>query len=53
VTTPTKPHPILERYYGSEADRRPFVAALFDDTARHYDRVCALGSLGSGRQARR
>ncbi len=49
----TPPHPVLPAYYPSERERRPFVTALFDGTARHYDLVCGLGSLGSGRFYRR
>jgi len=47
------PHPVLKKYYESERDRRPFVNALFDNAAEHYDFVCGLGSLGSGRYYRR
>ena len=47
------PHPVLKKYYESESDRRPFVSALFDNAAEHYDFVCDLGSLGSGRYYRR
>jgi demethylmenaquinone methyltransferase/2-methoxy-6-polyprenyl-1,4-benzoquinol methylase len=47
------PHPVLRQYYGSEGERQTFVRALFDRTAAHYDRVCGLGSLGSGRLYRR
>ncbi len=50
---PTPPHPVLPAYYPSEHERRPFVTALFDGAARHYDLVCGLGSLGSGRFYRR
>jgi demethylmenaquinone methyltransferase/2-methoxy-6-polyprenyl-1,4-benzoquinol methylase len=53
VTTPTMPHPVLEKYYRSADERRPFVTALFDGTAPYYDRVCAIGSLGTGRLYRR
>jgi demethylmenaquinone methyltransferase/2-methoxy-6-polyprenyl-1,4-benzoquinol methylase len=47
------PHPVLKKYYERESDRRPFVNALFDNAAEHYDFVCGLGSLGSGRYYRR
>jgi len=43
----TAPHPVLKKYYESESERQPFVSALFDSTAMHYDWVCWLGSLGS------
>lgn len=44
---------MLTRYYESESERRRFVTALFDGGARHYDRVCDVMSLGSGRLYRR
>jgi demethylmenaquinone methyltransferase/2-methoxy-6-polyprenyl-1,4-benzoquinol methylase len=47
------PHPVLRQYYRSEGERPSFVRTLFDRTAAHYDRVCGLGSLGSGRFYRR
>src|SRR5215471_13905992 len=47
------PHPVLKKYYERESDRRPFVNALFDNAAEHYDFVCGLCSLGSGRRYRR
>ena len=51
--TPTAPHPVLKKYYESEDARQGFVTALFDATARHYDWVCGVGSLGSGQFYRR
>jgi len=47
------PHPVLTRYYKNRDERHPFVIALFDGAARHYDRVCQLISLGSGQWYRR
>lgn len=47
------PHPVLKRYYEDHDERHPFVIALFDGAARHYDRVCRLMSLGSGQWYRR
>jgi len=44
---------VLPEYYESDAERQPFVTALFDGAARHYDRVCALMSFGSGQWYRR
>jgi demethylmenaquinone methyltransferase/2-methoxy-6-polyprenyl-1,4-benzoquinol methylase len=49
----TEPHPVLKTYYRRDDERQPFVTALFDTAARHYDRVCAMGSLGSGQWHRR
>ena len=51
--TGTAPHPVLKKYYERESERRPFVSVLFDNAAEHYDWVCGLGSLGSGRFYRR
>lgn len=51
--TGTAPHPVLKKYYDSESERWPFVSALFDNAAEHYDWVCGMGSLGSGRFYRR
>ena len=53
VGTPTAPHPVLKKYYESEDARHGFVTGLFDGTARHYDWVCGVGSLGSGQFYRR
>jgi demethylmenaquinone methyltransferase/2-methoxy-6-polyprenyl-1,4-benzoquinol methylase len=47
------PHPVLRDYYQRDEERQSFVIALFDGAARHYDRVCSLMSLGSGRWYRR
>jgi demethylmenaquinone methyltransferase / 2-methoxy-6-polyprenyl-1,4-benzoquinol methylase len=47
------PHPVLTRYYKDHDERHPFVIALFDGAARHYDRICRLMSLGSGQWYRR
>jgi demethylmenaquinone methyltransferase/2-methoxy-6-polyprenyl-1,4-benzoquinol methylase len=47
------PHSVLTKYYATEAERRPFVRALFDEGARHYDFACGLMSLGSGQAYRR
>jgi len=47
------PHPVLERYYRDMSERRPRINQLFDDTARHYDRITSAMSLGSGSWYRR
>lgn len=49
----TAPHPVLKRHYDGERDRRLFVTALFDESARYYDRVEAFLALGSGPRYRR
>src|SRR5262245_32411470 len=51
--TGSAPHPVLTKYYERESDRRPFVSALFDNGAKHYDWINSLGSMGSGRFYRR
>jgi demethylmenaquinone methyltransferase/2-methoxy-6-polyprenyl-1,4-benzoquinol methylase len=53
MTAPTPPHPVLEKYYPSDADRQPFVGALFDGVARHYNRVGQMLDFGSGAWYRR
>jgi demethylmenaquinone methyltransferase/2-methoxy-6-polyprenyl-1,4-benzoquinol methylase len=44
---------VLRDYYQRDEERQPFVTALFDGAARHYDRVCGLMSFGSGQWYRR
>lgn len=50
---PLRPHPPLPAWYGAEARRAPWVRGLFDRTARHYDRINGILSLGTGRAYRR
>ncbi|MDQ5911648.1 MAG: Class SAM-dependent methyltransferase [Pseudomonadota bacterium] len=50
---PLKPHPPLPDYYPDLAQRPAFVRGLFDRTARYYDHVNRLLSLGSGSWHRR
>jgi demethylmenaquinone methyltransferase/2-methoxy-6-polyprenyl-1,4-benzoquinol methylase len=52
-TPRTAPHPVLTEYYRSDAERAGFVNSLFDNSARHYDRLCQLMSFGSGQWYRR
>lgn len=47
------PHPTLPGYYDVAEERAGFVRRLFDDTARHYDRINAVFSLGTGGRYRR
>jgi len=47
------PHPVLDRYYARPEDRQAVVNRLFDDTARHYDRITSLMSFGTGGAYRR
>jgi demethylmenaquinone methyltransferase / 2-methoxy-6-polyprenyl-1,4-benzoquinol methylase len=48
-----EPHPVLPAFYGERAARTRFVRHLFDDTARHYDGINQIFSLGSGAWYRR
>lgn len=50
---PVEPHPVLPSYYTDHAQRPDFVRALFDHTARHYDRINQILSLGTGDRYRR
>ncbi len=50
---PVAPHPVLTEYYRDEAGRRRRVDQLFDASARHYDWINRLMSLGSGHRYRR
>jgi demethylmenaquinone methyltransferase/2-methoxy-6-polyprenyl-1,4-benzoquinol methylase len=53
IAAAVAPHPPLTGYYRSAEERPAYVRALFDRTARHYDRINALMSLGWGRRYRR
>jgi demethylmenaquinone methyltransferase / 2-methoxy-6-polyprenyl-1,4-benzoquinol methylase len=45
---PLPPHLPLNDYYASEAERRRFLGRVFDETARSYDWISSLLSLGTG-----
>jgi demethylmenaquinone methyltransferase/2-methoxy-6-polyprenyl-1,4-benzoquinol methylase len=47
------PHPVLRRYYDRSTDRPGFVRSIFDRSARDYDRIDAVTSLGTGSAHRR
>ena len=47
------PHPPLPQYYGDASQRLSFLQGLFDRTARHYDGIGRLLSLGLGDWYRR
>jgi demethylmenaquinone methyltransferase/2-methoxy-6-polyprenyl-1,4-benzoquinol methylase len=53
MTAPTPPHPVLDKYYRSAADRQSFVGALFDGAAKHYNHIGQMLDLGSGPWYRR
>ena len=50
---PLPPHGVIGRFYEEPSQRQGVVTGLFDDAARHYDRVTTLMSLGTGRRYRR
>ena len=47
------PHPILNRYYQTEAQRQAYVSTSFDETAEHYDRINSWLSFGTDRRYRK
>lgn len=47
------PHPALGDYYADEAGHHRFLDSMFEATARHYDGLNGLVSLGSGDRYRR
>src|SRR5258706_10320771 len=47
------PHGVLPTYYGSAAERRPFVDRLFNEGAPHYERINRWMSFGTGELYRR
>ncbi len=53
ASQPVEPHPVLPSYYTDLVQRPAFVRTLFDHTARHYDRINQLLSLGTGGWYRR
>ena len=40
--------PPIRNRFGSAEKKNSFVNSLFDKTAKHYDRACAVGFLGTG-----
>jgi len=53
MTRPVRPHPVLTQYYATDDDRLAYLRALFNETARYYDRVNWLFSFGTGARYRR
>jgi demethylmenaquinone methyltransferase / 2-methoxy-6-polyprenyl-1,4-benzoquinol methylase len=47
------PHQPLTAYYRNGDERQAAVNALFDDSARHYEWICRVMSLGTGSSYRR
>lgn len=52
-TTEIAPHRIIPDFYAAPESRQGVVNDLFDDVARHYDRIVALMSMGTGTRYRR
>ncbi len=50
---PLRPHPLLERYYADETERRRQVGAWFDEAAPDYNWINHVLSFGSGNRYRR
>jgi demethylmenaquinone methyltransferase/2-methoxy-6-polyprenyl-1,4-benzoquinol methylase len=50
---PLAPHPKLDSYYGSSAERIAFVNDMFDEGAPYYEWVCRIMSFGTGEQYRK
>lgn len=42
-----RPHPLLQRYYATEEERRERVRSWFDESAPVYDRITQAMSFGS------
>ena len=53
TTLTMPPHPILERYYADEGERRVHVSRIFDASARYYDGINRAMSFGMGQRYRR
>jgi demethylmenaquinone methyltransferase / 2-methoxy-6-polyprenyl-1,4-benzoquinol methylase len=53
MTESTPPHPVLDAYYSTAADRQSFVGDLFDGAAHYYNRIGQMLDLGSGPMYRR
>jgi demethylmenaquinone methyltransferase / 2-methoxy-6-polyprenyl-1,4-benzoquinol methylase len=53
MTGPLQPHPALNQYYTSLDERLDYTRSLFDVTARQYERIDTVLSLGSGGWYRR
>ncbi|HEX9941711.1 MAG TPA: class I SAM-dependent methyltransferase [Thermoanaerobaculia bacterium] len=52
-SAPLRPHPLLQRYYQTEEQRRRRVDAWFDEAAGDYDWITQAMSFGSGYRYRR
>lgn len=50
---PLRPHPLLERYYADEAQRRRQVGAWFDQAALDYNWINQVLSFGTGNRYRK
>lgn len=48
-----RPHPTITNRYANPEEQRAYLTRLFNEGARHYDRIDGLGSLGTGPRYRR
>ncbi len=48
-----QPHQIIESRYTSAEDKQRYLRQLFNEGARHYDRIGWIGSLGTGHAYRK
>jgi len=48
VVDATPPHPVIDRYYATPADRPEMVCSLFNASASAYDKITGLMCLGTG-----
>lgn len=49
----TRPHEPIRTRYADDAAKHDFVRGMFDRAARHYDRIGAVGFLGTGHAHRK
>jgi demethylmenaquinone methyltransferase / 2-methoxy-6-polyprenyl-1,4-benzoquinol methylase len=52
-SAPLPPHPMLDRYYLSEEERRSRIGAWFNEAASDYDWINQAASFGTGSRYRR
>ena len=51
--TPLPPHPQLNRYYKSDAERPAIVREMFNEGAPYYEQICRAMSFGTGERYRK
>lgn len=48
-----RPHPTITNRYANPEEQRAYLTRLFNEGAKHYDRIDGLGSFGTGPKYRR